>query len=206
MTPAQVEAAAVQAGVDYFCVGPTWPTPTKPGRPAAGLDLTRHAAGLGTDRPWFAIGGIDLEQPRPGARRRGHPGRRRPRPHRGCGPARGSAGTAFTAVSSRLVTYALVLLGCLLGTLPLELVLGVRVYRQARRLVLTLLPVLAVFLTWDLLAVRAGQWSFDPAQVLGPRVGSLPVEEVAFFLVIPTCAVLALEAVRAVRGWPLGDE
>ena len=58
--PEQAAAAAVEAGVDYFCVGPTWQTPTKPGRPAAGLDLVRHAAGLGTDRPWFAIGGIDL--------------------------------------------------------------------------------------------------------------------------------------------------
>jgi thiamine-phosphate pyrophosphorylase len=58
--PEQASAAAVEPGVDYFCVGPTWETPTKPGRPAAGLDLVRHAAGLGTDRPWFAIGGIDL--------------------------------------------------------------------------------------------------------------------------------------------------
>jgi thiamine-phosphate pyrophosphorylase len=58
--PAQAAAAAVEPGVDYFCVGPTWQTPTKPGRPAAGLDLVRYAAGLGTDRPWFAIGGIDL--------------------------------------------------------------------------------------------------------------------------------------------------
>ena len=56
---AQVDAAAVQPGVDYFCVGPTWPTPTKPGRPAPGLELTRHAASLPTERPWFAIGGID---------------------------------------------------------------------------------------------------------------------------------------------------
>jgi thiamine-phosphate pyrophosphorylase len=56
---AQVSAAALEPDVDYFCVGPTWPTPTKPGRPAAGLGLTRFAAGLRTDRPWFAIGGID---------------------------------------------------------------------------------------------------------------------------------------------------
>jgi thiamine-phosphate pyrophosphorylase len=56
--PAQASAAAVEPGVDYFCVGPTWATPTKPGRPAAGLSLVRHAAALGTDRPWFAIGGI----------------------------------------------------------------------------------------------------------------------------------------------------
>ena len=58
---AQVTAAAVEPGVDYFCVGPTWPTPTKPGRAAPGLALTRFAAALATDRPWFAIGGIDLE-------------------------------------------------------------------------------------------------------------------------------------------------
>jgi thiamine-phosphate pyrophosphorylase len=57
--PAQAEAAAVEEGVDYFCVGPTWETPTKPGRPAAGLDLVRRTASLGTSRPWFAIGGID---------------------------------------------------------------------------------------------------------------------------------------------------
>ena len=55
----QVAAAAVEPGVDYFCVGPTWPTPTKPGRPAPGLPLTRAAAALGSRRPWFAIGGID---------------------------------------------------------------------------------------------------------------------------------------------------
>ncbi|MCH0566431.1 MULTISPECIES: thiamine phosphate synthase [unclassified Streptomyces] len=56
---AEAEAAAVQEGVDYFCTGPCWPTPTKPGRHAPGLDLVRHTAALGTDRPWFAIGGID---------------------------------------------------------------------------------------------------------------------------------------------------
>jgi thiamine-phosphate pyrophosphorylase len=55
---AEVVAAASQPGVDYFCVGPTWPTPTKPGRPAPGLPLLEHAASIGTRRPWFAIGGI----------------------------------------------------------------------------------------------------------------------------------------------------
>ncbi|MDX2645126.1 thiamine phosphate synthase [Streptomyces sp. PA03-1a] len=57
---AEAAAAAVEPGADYFCTGPVWPTPTKPGRPAPGLGLVRYAAGLGTDRPWFAIGGIDL--------------------------------------------------------------------------------------------------------------------------------------------------
>ena len=53
-------ASAEELGTDYFCVGPTWAPPTKPGRPAAGLELVERAAALGTERPWFAIGGIDL--------------------------------------------------------------------------------------------------------------------------------------------------
>jgi thiamine-phosphate pyrophosphorylase len=57
----QVDAAEAEPGVDYFCVGPTWPTPTKPGRPAPGLELTAYAAATAT-RPWFAIGGIDLDR------------------------------------------------------------------------------------------------------------------------------------------------
>ncbi|ORV88418.1 thiamine-phosphate diphosphorylase [Mycobacterium interjectum] len=55
-------AAAAASGADYFCVGPCWPTPTKPGRPAPGLALVRAAAALATDKPWFAIGGIDAER------------------------------------------------------------------------------------------------------------------------------------------------
>jgi len=51
--------AADEGGVDYFCVGPCWPTPTKPGRPAPGLDLVRTVAAREPARPWFAIGGID---------------------------------------------------------------------------------------------------------------------------------------------------
>ncbi|MEZ0051075.1 thiamine-phosphate pyrophosphorylase [Mycobacterium sp. MAA66] len=55
-------AAAIAEEVDYFCVGPCWPTPTKPGRPAPGLDLVRSAAASRTDKPWFAIGGIDADR------------------------------------------------------------------------------------------------------------------------------------------------
>ena len=81
----EVDAAAANPLIDYFCTGPVWPTPTKPGRPAPGLDLVRHAAGsagamagpttgatvkstIGAAtgpttgapvKPWFAIGGID---------------------------------------------------------------------------------------------------------------------------------------------------
>ncbi|SDD10739.1 thiamine-phosphate diphosphorylase [Mycolicibacterium neoaurum] len=59
---AEQVARALDEDVDYFCVGPCWPTPTKPGRPAPGLDLVRHTASLAPTKPWFAIGGIDAER------------------------------------------------------------------------------------------------------------------------------------------------
>ena len=57
----QVAGAAAEAA-DYFCVGPCWPTPTKPDRPAPGLPLVRAAADLAGAKPWFAIGGIDHDR------------------------------------------------------------------------------------------------------------------------------------------------
>lgn len=58
----ETAAAADEPGVDYFCAGPCWPTPTKPGRPAPGLGLVRTVAGRAPRRPWFAIGGIDHDR------------------------------------------------------------------------------------------------------------------------------------------------
>jgi thiamine-phosphate pyrophosphorylase len=57
-TPAQLAAAEADPDVDYYAVGPVHATPTKPGRPAAGLTYVAHAAATAT-KPWFAIGGID---------------------------------------------------------------------------------------------------------------------------------------------------
>jgi thiamine-phosphate pyrophosphorylase len=59
-SPAQADATAAEPGVDYFCAGPVWTTPTKPGRPATGVGLLAHVAQQGPARPWFAIGGISL--------------------------------------------------------------------------------------------------------------------------------------------------
>ena len=58
-SPQQCDGARTEQGVAYYCCGPTWPTPTKQGRPAAGIDLLRHAAAHEDGRPWFAIGGIE---------------------------------------------------------------------------------------------------------------------------------------------------
>jgi lycopene cyclase domain-containing protein len=99
----------------------------------------------------------------------------------------------------RHLTYLAVLAGCLGAALWLEPVLRVGVLRQWRRLLLTLLPVVVIFVAWDLAAISAGHWSFDPAQLTGVVLpGGLPIDELLFFVVVPVCAVLGFEAVRKV--------
>jgi lycopene cyclase domain-containing protein len=108
-------------------------------------------------------------------------------------------------------TYVAVLAGCVLAVVWLEPVLKVGVLRQWRRLLITLVAVAAVFVAWVLAAVAAGHWSYDASQVVGLWLpGGLPIEEIAFFVVVPVCAILAFEAVRSVlasssRDKPHGD-
>ena len=103
------------------------------------------------------------------------------------------------------LTYLALLAGCLVVTAPLELVLRVRVYARWRRLLLAVLPEFVVFVVWVLYAIAEGHWQYSDTQTLGLRLpGGIPVEEVLFFLVVPVCAVLALEAVRTVTGWDVG--
>ncbi|EWS81527.1 lycopene cyclase [Brachybacterium phenoliresistens] len=95
--------------------------------------------------------------------------------------------------------YLIVLGLCLLITLPLEFVLGARVYRRPRRLLRALAPVVVVFVAWDLLGIHRGHWWYAPDKITGIMLpGRLPLEELLFFLVIPICGLLTLEGVRAV--------
>ncbi|MEO7557275.1 MAG: lycopene cyclase domain-containing protein [Acidimicrobiales bacterium] len=95
--------------------------------------------------------------------------------------------------------YLLVMGACLVLTLPLELVLGARVWRQPRRLALALLPVLGLFVAWDLWATVHGTWDFNPDYTIGVTLpGGMAIEELVFFTVIPVCGLLTLEAVRRV--------
>jgi lycopene cyclase domain-containing protein len=103
------------------------------------------------------------------------------------------------------LTYLGLLAGCIVVTAPLELVLRVRVYARWRRLLVALLPEFTVFVVWVLYAIAQGHWHYSGERTLGVRLpGGIPVEEVLFFLVVPLCAVLTLEAVRKVTGWDAG--
>jgi len=96
-------------------------------------------------------------------------------------------------------SYVAMLAFCLAGTLPLVPAFRLRVLKQPRRLILTILAAGSPFLLWDLVATRAGHWRFDPRQTLPWRAAGVPLEEVGFFVVIPLVTVLTYEAVRVVR-------
>ena len=105
------------------------------------------------------------------------------------------------------LAYVAVLAACIVGTLPLELALRARVYRRPIRLIVTLIPVLVVFILWDLYAIKSAHWDFDAQRTTGVLFpGSLPLDEVLFFVAIPICSILTLEAVRSLSGWKMGDE
>jgi lycopene cyclase domain-containing protein len=92
--------------------------------------------------------------------------------------------------------YLLLLGGCLLITLPLEL-FGEGVYRQPRRLLRALAPVVAIFLIWDAIAIACKVWGYNPRYVSGINVPFMPLEEFLFFVVIPICGLLTYNAVNA---------
>ncbi|WP_006243048.1 lycopene cyclase domain-containing protein [Mycolicibacterium tusciae] len=96
--------------------------------------------------------------------------------------------------------YLLVLAACLMITAPLEF-LGPGVYRYTKRTALAVLPVAAVFVVWDLIAISAHVWSYNPQFVTGLTLpGRLPVEELLFFVVIPLCGLLTYNAVDGLLG------
>ena len=96
-------------------------------------------------------------------------------------------------------SYVAMLAFCLVGTLPLVPAFRLTVLRQPRRLLLTILAAGTPFLLWDLHATDVGHWRFDDDQTLPWRIAGLPLEEIAFFVVIPLVAVLTYEAVRVAR-------
>src|SRR4029453_11137671 len=92
-------------------------------------------------------------------------------------------------------TYLVLMAACLLATLPLELVLEAGVYRRPRRWLAPVVPVFLVFPFWAWGAVPPGPWTYNPRYTTGIELLGLPLEELVFFVVVPTCALLTYQAV-----------
>jgi lycopene cyclase domain-containing protein len=96
----------------------------------------------------------------------------------------------------------------IVGSFWLEIAFKVRVLRRVGRWAQSILPIAALFILWDALAIRHHDWYFDKTQILGIYGPfRIPLEEYLFFLIIPFAGIMTLEAVRRVRGtWLIGDE
>ncbi len=105
-------------------------------------------------------------------------------------------------------SYLGVLVFTVCASFWLQIVLSVRVLERFARLICSVLPVAILFLCWDAYAISHGHWHFDTNQIVGIYSGfHIPIEEILFFLVVPTAAIMTLEAVRRVKkNWLFGDE
>ena len=97
------------------------------------------------------------------------------------------------------------------GSFWLEIFLKVGVLRRIKRAFLSIAPIAAMFIVWDLYAIGRGHWHFDGEQILGLKTpGGIPLEELLFFTVVPLAAIMTIEAVgvvkRSNKKWVFGDE
>ena len=92
--------------------------------------------------------------------------------------------------------YLLLMAACLLITLPLEFVLGARVYRRAAGLAFAVIPVVIIFSVWDIVGILRDHWSYSARFTTGWKlIFGMPIEELVFFIVVPICGLLTYEAV-----------
>ncbi len=95
--------------------------------------------------------------------------------------------------------YLLLMGLCVVITLPLEFFFGARVWRRPRRMLAAVVPVVVIFVIWDMVAIARDHWDYNPRYVTGWVIPpNLPIEELSFFIVIPICSLLTYEAVRRV--------
>ena len=71
-------------------------------------------------------------------------------------------------------------------------------YRQA---LLAILPVFLFFVAWDIFAVWRGHWAFGLDKMLGPVIINQPLDELAFFVVVPLFHIIVWEAIKKFRRW-----
>jgi lycopene cyclase domain-containing protein len=101
--------------------------------------------------------------------------------------------------------YLLLMAGCLVITLPLEFVVGARIYRRAAGLAFALIPVVIIFSIWDIVGILRDHWTYSAQFTTGVKlIFGMPIEELVFFIVVPVCGLLTYEAVgqvlRRIRG------
>lgn len=92
--------------------------------------------------------------------------------------------------------YFLVLLASFFFPFILSFSKKIYFYKKPIRLAAALIIPASIYIFWDILATKAGHWSFNEKYVTGIFILNLPVEEILFFFVIPFCSLFLWESVK----------
>ncbi len=93
-------------------------------------------------------------------------------------------------------TYFFIHAAALAGPLLLSFDKKVAFYKKWKYLFPAMVLPALFFLVWDEWFTRTGVWSFNEAYVTGIKLGSLPIEEILFFITVPYCCVFVYECIR----------
>jgi len=96
--------------------------------------------------------------------------------------------------------YFLVLAVCIAGPLAFSFSKKLGFYKDTKRLVLSILLPMIIFIAWDVAATYRGHWSFNKEYISGLYIFNLPVEEILFFVVIPFAGLFTWEVVKYFSG------
>ncbi|UCG35584.1 MAG: lycopene cyclase domain-containing protein [Candidatus Omnitrophota bacterium] len=71
-----------------------------------------------------------------------------------------------------------------------------KIYRNAKALILSIFLIVVIYGAWDVFATSRGHWWFNPQSVGTFKIINLPLEEVLFFVVIPFCCIFSWEVIK----------
>jgi lycopene cyclase domain-containing protein len=94
-------------------------------------------------------------------------------------------------------TYLIILLVSLVGPLSLSFDKKVAFHKEWKYLFPAMLPAAIFYIIWDIYFTEKNVWSFNEAYILGPKFYGLPLEEVAFFFVVPYCCMFIYCCIKA---------
>ncbi|MEF8847269.1 MAG: lycopene cyclase domain-containing protein [Candidatus Paceibacterota bacterium] len=81
--------------------------------------------------------------------------------------------------------YLLILLVFLFSGIFLKWKYNISLYDSSRARIVVPLLFLIVGLTWDYFAVHNNHWNYSGEGLVGVNIGSLPIEEYLFMLIVP---------------------
>lgn len=94
-------------------------------------------------------------------------------------------------------TYLIILVASIAGPLALSFDKKVAFYKDWKYLFPAMIPAAIFYIIWDIYFTAKNVWSFNEDYILGFKIFGLPLEEIAFFFVVPYCCMFIYCCIRA---------